>query len=107
MIYNDEEMLKLVRQQRCIFCGADPPNDPHHLWGRGMGGAMRFDVWWNLVPLCRMCHGKAEDSTIRKDFLCEQVLGHHFWKLNRWPKEAADKFAEIQVAYRELLRSYP
>ena len=105
MIHQDNELLREVRKLRCMFCGAEPPNDPHHLFGRGMGGAMRMDVWWNLVPLCRMCHGKAEEGIVKRDWLCEQSLQHHFYSLNRMTKEKRELFQKLMADYLEFLKS--
>lgn len=103
MNFQDETIMKSVRQERCCFCGSEPPNDAHHLFGRGAGGGMRMDTFWNLAPMCRQCHNKAEAGVIQHDFLCNQVLQHHFWRLQRMPKEKRERFAELMAAYNEFL----
>jgi hypothetical protein len=36
--------------------------DPHHISKRGMGGGSTLDARWNLLGLCRECHGCVEDA---------------------------------------------
>lgn len=49
----DRDFLEAIRALQCLGCGAQPPNDAHHIKTRGSGGG---DDHWNLMPLCRNCH---------------------------------------------------
>jgi hypothetical protein len=40
--------------------------DPHHLFGRGMGGGKRFDYRLFLLSLCRFCHDDAHAGKITR-----------------------------------------
>lgn len=48
----DEDLLELVRSQRCVECARTGP-DPCHVKSRGAGGP---DESWNVLPLCRVHH---------------------------------------------------
>lgn len=57
--YVDEDCLDKFRSPgRCELCNAwVARRDPHHLMTRGAG---RVDHPWNLIALCRACHGTCE-----------------------------------------------
>lgn len=86
MKVNDNLLLAEFRAERCELCGADGPNDPHHLWPKGMGGGKQLDVRWNLVTLCRMCHTLAEAGQPHRDRLCGLAIQREVWRLLRMPK---------------------
>lgn len=52
----NEKLLKEFRVGPCCWCGRTGRTHPHHVFGRGMGGATRLDVRVNLVSLCFGCH---------------------------------------------------
>ena len=58
----DEPLLEEFRWGPCDWCGETGRCDPHHLWGRGMGGGSRLDIEINLVSLCRFCHRSHHDG---------------------------------------------
>jgi hypothetical protein len=63
MIIRSERTLKAIRAMPCAFCGAPPPNDPHHAGKKcGMGGGNRLDATLVLLPACRRCHDIYEDD---------------------------------------------
>ncbi len=49
--------------------------DPHHLFGRGMGGGRRFDIPLNLISLCSAfsggenCHARYHAGQILREML--------------------------------------
>lgn len=49
----DEALLARVREQPCAACGEPPPSDPSHIKTVKSGG---HDIWWNVIPLDRVCH---------------------------------------------------
>jgi hypothetical protein len=59
----DRELLDRIKQQPCAACGelSNGPNskfnpvDPSHILTRGSGSP---DLDWNVVPMCRRCHGE-------------------------------------------------
>jgi 5-methylcytosine-specific restriction endonuclease McrA len=57
----------------CI-CGI-PSIEIHHIEPKGMGGTAGKDVIENLIALCRMCHTKAHQGKISKDYLKAIVNG--------------------------------
>lgn len=61
MIRKDGEFLcdatkEFARGERCYFCDAPPPCDPHHYPPKGRLGVTRDD---QLIPACRACHDAA------------------------------------------------
>ncbi len=55
------------KQGDCRCCGHRPPNELHHLIARSQGGS---DTESNIVPLCRLCHGRVEN---RDEPECSQL----------------------------------
>jgi hypothetical protein len=79
----DERILERFRLKwKCEWCGKRGPVDPHHLFGKNMGGGTRLDVPINLISLCRTCHQDFHDGRImRCDLLAviaarERTLQH-------------------------------
>ena len=69
MIVICEELLdEFRRARRCEHCLAQAKNgcDPHHVFGRGLGGCTRLDIRVNLVALCRKCHTLYHDGSISR-----------------------------------------
>lgn len=58
MILRDEQALAAARSRRCECCGRVVPGgcDPAHIFSRGAG---EVSVAWNIVSLCRRCHGNS------------------------------------------------
>lgn len=52
----------------CQYCCLLPVNDIHHVIYRSAGGS---DEVSNLVGLCRPCHQKAHNKTIKAEELLE------------------------------------
>lgn len=75
MTIRDEKLLAIVRQETCCWCGSLPPNDPHHIYAKGMGGGSRLDTTENVVPLCRDCHQKHHNGNepTRADLIHENA----------------------------------
>ena len=67
-IVDEEVMDHFRRKTRCELCGKYSRDgmDPHHLFGRGMGGWRRFDVAVNLISLCRICHNAFHAGRIER-----------------------------------------
>jgi hypothetical protein len=64
IVPNPRVLEEFRRTERCELCGR-PINgqaDPHHISKRGMGGGSALDARWNLLGLCRECHGCIEDA---------------------------------------------
>jgi hypothetical protein len=62
---DNEALLDRFRHSpRCSWCGTPTPEgcQPHHLFGRGMGGWSRMDHPWNLISLCLPCHMSHHDG---------------------------------------------
>jgi predicted restriction endonuclease len=62
----DEDALKECRAKACQICRTKPV-DAAHILTKGAGNP---DVWWNLLPLCRVHH--AEQHTIGWFKMCEK-----------------------------------
>jgi len=76
IIVNDKALEPFRRAPRCEWCGMPARLgvlDPHHIIAKGMGGGGRIDHAWNLVALCRGCHGAAHSGRIRRERLFEIV----------------------------------
>lgn len=58
MEWLDETLLDRFRfGRKCEWCGKPAYGlDPHHCFGRGMGGGSRIDLALNLIGLCWHCH---------------------------------------------------
>lgn len=93
--------LGWVRRQGCRVAeqhrnrlGCQGPIDPHHVDGKGMGGARCRDD--RTVPLCRIHHDEAHargallgawaDETLRRflDGASDQEIGCYMADLRRW-----------------------
>ena len=62
---NSEAHLSIIRQLPCCICGAQPPNDPHHLKLGEAGEQRAFgrkatDKY--TIPLCRTHHDLVEEA---------------------------------------------
>lgn len=92
-------MLDLFRAAaECEWCGERNRGrlDPHHLFGRGVGGGTRLDVRINLVALCRQCHGKLHNGNIeraallmvvaKREQMTVDAVEREYWRLWRKPK---------------------
>jgi hypothetical protein len=81
------ELLTWIRRQRCIACREQreatgslvlPPigSDPHHVEGKGMGGARCRDD--RVIPLCRRHHEEAQAYRIPRStqerWACETLF---------------------------------
>lgn len=91
----DEPLLDAFRsKRRCELClekisGAEP----HHVYGKGMGGARRFDVRINLIALCTECHHAFHYGRIERAEMLEvvaarekttpQAIEEAIWQLRR------------------------
>ena len=49
----DKKYLKWIREQKCWYCGAPPPNEPHHV---GDGVHTRRGNDHMVLPTCRKDH---------------------------------------------------
>ena len=60
-----------IKTLPCFSCGKTPAGDPHHYQevGGGCGVGMTVSDLW-CVPLCRLCHGQAQND---KYFLAEKT----------------------------------
>lgn len=57
---SDPKRLAMVRAQPCIYCGALPPSEAHHVtWPRGLG---QRSTDAHAVPLCHACHMSFHDG---------------------------------------------
>lgn len=97
----DPGLLARVRaERRCSWCGAPLPHgaEPHHIFGKLMGGGGRLDIPWNVVPLCLLCHRAHHDGNrpLRVDLLAVSAARHGVQqqdivdevnRLRRLPKE--------------------
>lgn len=72
MIHKDEKLLAEFRTAGpCELCYRwCNPREPHHLWGRGVGGGTRLDIRINLIALgssrgfqCE-CHTRIGDGNL-------------------------------------------
>ena len=52
----DEEHLKFIRKQRCLWCGKYRPNEAHHIRIDTNGGTALKPSDCYTVPLCFWCH---------------------------------------------------
>jgi hypothetical protein len=57
----------------CEVCG-ERAVDVHHIDNKGMGGSKTKDYIENLIGVCRLCHNKAHDNKLTKEFLTEVHL---------------------------------
>ncbi len=48
----DRPLLNSIKNDRCVACNKRDA-DPAHIRSRGAGGE---DVWYNVMPLCRVHH---------------------------------------------------
>ena len=65
---NDDAYLALIRQLHCCVCGAQPPNDPHHLKSAAAAAERAFgrrSTDRHCVPLCRTHHDLIEAAGSR------------------------------------------
>lgn len=49
-------------EQGCACCGA-PSDELHHIRTKKSGGP---DKEWNLLPVCRGCHRRIHDTTLKQ-----------------------------------------
>lgn len=98
----DNKLLSEFRTPgRCEHCKAwCEIREPHHLWGRGMGGGSRLDIRINLISLGQVfqcpCHRDFHDGHILKATLLALVaaregclqsdIEREIWRLRRAPK---------------------
>lgn len=61
----DQEVKDRLRDNHCVQCNTKPV-DLHHVLSRGAGGT---DALYNLIPLCRSCHGALHHFGQLKMFL--------------------------------------
>jgi hypothetical protein len=71
-VYRNQEYLKWIRNQICLFCNCGSP-DAHHVrrqyWGAGTGYKPHDYV---TIPLCR--YNKCHDPKIEKRFDCKKEI---------------------------------
>jgi 5-methylcytosine-specific restriction endonuclease McrA len=53
-----EEYAGIIRQDPCVYCGADAPSIDHVL-PQNEGGT---SDWWNLAPACIPCNSSKQDK---------------------------------------------
>lgn len=56
---HDPHYLAEIRKCPCLACGKEAPSEAHHIRSRGNGGG---DDWFNIMPLCRMCHTQGQNA---------------------------------------------
>lgn len=61
----DEALLAYFRQKPCEICGHPPPNEPHHVYCRGLGGGSRLDICLNLITLCGVFYGSGHHNEMQ------------------------------------------
>ncbi len=77
----DNDLLDLFRGEGvCELCGRRVTRrEPHHLFGRGFGGARRMDVRIGLISLCGAfsggmdCHARVHNGKVDRSALLEVV----------------------------------
>lgn len=82
----DEPLLKYFRQRPCDLCRAPPPNDPHHVLGRGHSGGYLVERAIGLMTLCRRCHGLNGDDPRKQPLLLGLIAkreGLESWEVVR------------------------
>lgn len=109
----DPDLLAEFRNAvRCEWCRR--PNgdglDPHHLYGRGMGGGNRLDIRLNLLSLCRVCHQEFHDGQIPRfsllaivafrENMLQDRIEEIIHRIRRLPKDAG--MDAVQAIYDEL-----
>lgn len=52
----NEPLLRQFRSRPCELCGHQPPNEPHHVIRKGIGGGSQIDHPLNLLTVCRWHH---------------------------------------------------
>jgi hypothetical protein len=100
IIKNKILLAEFRAKASCEWCTRWCPGeiDPHHLFGRGVGGGYRLDVVINLLALCRLCHQKYHDGKIKRKWLVTLVgrregraprsIVEEIYRLRRAPKGA-------------------
>jgi hypothetical protein len=98
MIIIDEKVLDWFRgKTHCEWCSlACVRPDPHHVFGRGIGGGTRLDIMINLIALCRACHGECHNGQIsrsdllavvcQREGLLQSQIVEKIWELRRQKK---------------------
>ena len=51
-----------IKTQACVMCHR-PADDPHHIIGKGWGGAGMKAPDCCAMPMCRQCHSKVHSSS--------------------------------------------
>jgi len=85
MAGEDETYLIWIRVQRCCFCDAGAPSDPHHKTGGGMGTKSHDNT---AIPLCRRCH---------------QAFHDHVKMFRWWDKEQKRNWHEAMIRLHRAL----
>lgn len=74
-----------VRTKPCMFCGARPPSDPHHVGPHGIGEKTDDS---RTVPCCRKCHDEYHDTRRvkphSKDATYVMILERQVTLLTEW-----------------------
>lgn len=61
----DKELLaEFHRRGLCERCRQRRKTEPHHVFGRGVGGGTRLDIRLNLLALCHDCHRLYHDGKV-------------------------------------------
>lgn len=91
----------------CEWCGNPGAVDPHHIFGRGLGGGTRLDIRINLIALCRICHNAYHSSHIMRTDLLAKVAAREgmlqddivseIYRLRRSPRNAAQEASVGEV----------
>lgn len=64
---------KVPEDAICVSCG-DLAQDSHHYRNRAMGGSKFLDYYENQIPLCRLCHDRAEvNKKVNHDFYIKNL----------------------------------
>lgn len=69
----DEPYREWVRSQHCLTCDAPPRSDAAHVFSWGSGAGDWEDGHGNLVPLCRVCHGRLHTVGVETFEMAEKV----------------------------------
>ena len=81
-IVDPDTLRKFVQLgQRCLVCGQKNAVDAHHVLRRSKGGD---DLFENLVPLCRRCHGAYHGNQYINDWGIIVNAGVVRFKTARW-----------------------
>lgn len=93
----DKELLARVRAKDCAVCGKGAPSDPSHIRSRGAGGP---DEEFNVLPMCRSCHGAWHS------FGAMKFLERHpkfKWTLDLWGWEVGNGLWHPKLGEREVI----